>query len=275
LYNVQATQTLMDLGLTFLQARTYLALFALGTASIKEVSKTSNIAKQDIYRIMPALEKMGLVEKQITTPTTYIATPIKNAFSVLIEKENKKLDEIKKKADKLSTKLLNNNSSGITQLVKEEYFAITCEEMAAKRRFNELIKNTQITFDNMAPWKNFVKNNLLYAELVKKGLEVRAITEEPRDSKLIPKNSDSLNKNPLFECRVISTPALLSFFLFDKKYVALHSISPLDWNNTILWTNCKALAKMATDYFEEFWTVSHGPKSGSLLKVPQNIAGIF
>lgn len=41
-------QTLMDLGLSLLQAKTYLALAALGTATIKSVAKTAKMAKQDI-----------------------------------------------------------------------------------------------------------------------------------------------------------------------------------------------------------------------------------
>jgi DNA polymerase III alpha subunit len=55
----------MDLGLTLLQAKIYLALSKTGKATIKTISKASNSARQDIYRIMPTLQKLGLAEKII------------------------------------------------------------------------------------------------------------------------------------------------------------------------------------------------------------------
>ncbi|MCW4047841.1 MAG: hypothetical protein NWE99_09855 [Candidatus Bathyarchaeota archaeon] len=59
----ECVQTLMGLGLTLLQAKTYLALATLGKADVKMISKASNVARQDIYRVMPVLQKLGLGKK--------------------------------------------------------------------------------------------------------------------------------------------------------------------------------------------------------------------
>jgi sugar-specific transcriptional regulator TrmB len=48
-------QTLMSLGLTFLQAKVYLSLVALGKSDAKTISKASDIVREEIYRIMPYL----------------------------------------------------------------------------------------------------------------------------------------------------------------------------------------------------------------------------
>ena len=56
-------QTLMAFGLTSLQAKTYLALAKLGKADVKTIAKVSKVARQDIYRIMPTLQKWGLEKK--------------------------------------------------------------------------------------------------------------------------------------------------------------------------------------------------------------------
>ena len=69
--------SLMELGLTLVQAKIYLTLTKLDNATIKAISKNSNLARQDIYRIIPSLQKLGLVEKIIDKPTKYKATPIK------------------------------------------------------------------------------------------------------------------------------------------------------------------------------------------------------
>jgi len=73
-------QILTDLGLTLLQAKTYLALSQLGKATVKTISKTANVARQDVYRVMLALEKLGLAEKIVAKPTMYKATPIKEGI---------------------------------------------------------------------------------------------------------------------------------------------------------------------------------------------------
>ena len=100
----ECVQILTDLGLTLLQARTYFALSKLRKATIKTISKASNIARQDVYRIMPALEKLGLAEKIIATPTMYKATPIKEGIYFLLQKKTQQYNELKKKDDKADRK---------------------------------------------------------------------------------------------------------------------------------------------------------------------------
>jgi sugar-specific transcriptional regulator TrmB len=80
-------QTLMDFGLSFLQSKVYLTIVKLQKANIKTISRASTIARQDIYRIMPALLQKGLVEKIVTRPTTYSATPLELGISILLEKK--------------------------------------------------------------------------------------------------------------------------------------------------------------------------------------------
>ena len=77
-------QALMNLGLTLLQAKTYLTLTKLGKADIKGISKASNVVREEIYRIMPKLEKIGLVEKIVGRPTVYEALPLKEGLSMLL-----------------------------------------------------------------------------------------------------------------------------------------------------------------------------------------------
>jgi DNA-binding IclR family transcriptional regulator len=54
-----------------LKSKVYLTLATLGKADVKTIAKASNIARQEIYRIMPTLQKLGLTEKIITNPTMY------------------------------------------------------------------------------------------------------------------------------------------------------------------------------------------------------------
>jgi sugar-specific transcriptional regulator TrmB len=58
----EEVQTLTCLGLTLCQARVYLALARSGMSTAKTISKVSKVTREDIYRIMPTLQKLGLVE---------------------------------------------------------------------------------------------------------------------------------------------------------------------------------------------------------------------
>lgn len=64
----------MELGLTSLQAKIYLALAQTGNATIRNIAKNSKIARQDVYRIMPSLQKLGLAEQIVVSPTMYKST---------------------------------------------------------------------------------------------------------------------------------------------------------------------------------------------------------
>lgn len=71
-------QTFVNLGLTYLQAKVYVTLLRLGDvgAEVRKIASASVIARQDVYRILPALQKMGLVEKVVAIPTIYRPIPL-------------------------------------------------------------------------------------------------------------------------------------------------------------------------------------------------------
>ena len=80
-------ENLSDFGLTPTQAKVYLAIAQLGLASVSKVSKVAQVRREDVYRMMPKLEKMGLIEKILNKPTKMRALPMDEAFHVLIERE--------------------------------------------------------------------------------------------------------------------------------------------------------------------------------------------
>ena len=83
--NDKVLDVLVRLGLTELQAKTYLTIARLEKAEVKAISKLSSIARQDIYRIIPALEKLGLVEEIIATPKLYKALPLSEGTRKLFQ----------------------------------------------------------------------------------------------------------------------------------------------------------------------------------------------
>ena len=78
--------TLTNMGLTSIQATVYLTLVQLGDSTVKTISKKTNVARPDIYRVMDQLEKISLVERIISAPVKFRATSIEDTLSSLIKR---------------------------------------------------------------------------------------------------------------------------------------------------------------------------------------------
>jgi len=245
-------QTLKGLGLTLLQAKTYLALATLGKADAKTISKASNLARQDIYRIMPTLQKIGLAEKIIAKPTMYKATPIKEGLSILLQIRKEETAELQKKTRKLLNNFQKNNI--ITTLQEDSQFIFVSARTKFVKRLEKATHVAQASIDFIGPWKSF-KALLFYAlqdlkKAIKKSVKIRMITEKSETEESISKAAQALKKNLLFEVRYISAPAPIGMMIFDKKELNL-SVSDKEWPS--LWSNNPNIVKLATGYFDNMW----------------------
>jgi sugar-specific transcriptional regulator TrmB len=144
-------QTLMDFGLSFLQSKVYLTIVKLQKANIKTISRASTIARQDIYRIMPALLQKGLVEKIVTRPTTYNATPLELGISILLEKKKDECIDLEKKQVWL-LKNFNSSKPNRNSLEDSTNFKITSEITLLLKMHKELIQKATETIDAVIPF---------------------------------------------------------------------------------------------------------------------------
>jgi sugar-specific transcriptional regulator TrmB len=249
----ECINSLMDLGLTLVQAKIYLALSKLDNETIKTISKNSNLARQDIYRIMPSLERLGLVEKIIDKPTKYKATPIKIGFSTLLQQRIIQDAEVQKKTNEL-LKILQEDKIKKESTSEDPQFIITSE---ISLLFKKLMKSTQdskISIDSLGNWASFegvVSGGFKdFKKALERGVKIRSITEKPADEKTLNRYVKKLRKNPLYELRFIPTPAPSTMVIIDKKELNI-GIS----NNSVcsLWSNNPAIVGLAINYFEDIW----------------------
>jgi sugar-specific transcriptional regulator TrmB len=87
------TSLLIGLGLTLNQAKVYLAVIKLEKTTVGQVANFSKVRREDVYRILPSLEKMGLIERLLGKPTEIRATRISDALSLLVAEEKGKFDD--------------------------------------------------------------------------------------------------------------------------------------------------------------------------------------
>jgi sugar-specific transcriptional regulator TrmB len=81
----RAIEGLTRLGLTTYEARAFLALQKLGSATASEVSEVADVPRSQVYGAADSLQDRGLVETQQSTPTTYRPVPLERARTRLLD----------------------------------------------------------------------------------------------------------------------------------------------------------------------------------------------
>ncbi|MCJ7424374.1 hypothetical protein MUP01_08940, partial [Candidatus Bathyarchaeota archaeon] len=80
-------------GITNTQAKIYIGLNALGVASASEIASLSGVRREEVYRVMPELEKLGLVTRKLGTPRRFFTIELRMALKTLIETKRKAMEE--------------------------------------------------------------------------------------------------------------------------------------------------------------------------------------
>jgi sugar-specific transcriptional regulator TrmB len=77
-------------GLSVNQAKVYLNIAQSSTTNVNTISKTTRIHRQDIYKILPKLEEMGLVATTVDRPIKIEAIPVKEGLRNIVSMETQK-----------------------------------------------------------------------------------------------------------------------------------------------------------------------------------------
>jgi sugar-specific transcriptional regulator TrmB len=252
----ERAQVLVDLGLTFLQAKVYLALSQTGEAKIETISKTSNTARQDIYRIMPTLQKLGLAEKMLAKPTMYKATPIKEGYYLLLQNKTREHIDLQKKTIALIKKSHEDNAEQRFQ-EEETRFVVTSSETLLFRRFAEREKTVLTSINAVSGWES-LKSTLFnrfhdFEGALERGVKIRIITENYEDDRSMQKIIQTLTSKPLFRIRYLSTPLPVKTVIHDETEANMCIAISADCDVPSLWSNNPQFVKVMTTYFEGLW----------------------
>ena len=147
-------QTLMGLGLTFCQAKVYLALLPDESCTAKTLSRLSKVTRQDIYRIMPKLQTLGLAQKILSIPTEWKATPIDEGLTILLERKNKQFSKLQEKTTELLSSFRENNKRTEHRKKEPEFIIIPGGETHI-RWITKKIANVKESNDAFVTWNAF------------------------------------------------------------------------------------------------------------------------
>lgn len=270
-------EMLIDFGLTGNQARVYLAIARLRLAPVGQISKVSKVRREDVYRILPKLEKMGLAEKLLGKPTKIRATPVEEALSFLIKHEEDTARE-RVSSLKAQTETFLKHFARAPKLEVEEKanFALLSKRESIMGKMLTMIKKAEREFDIACSGRKLMQFIHTFAEqlrrIKKKGIRVRIISElaEYEDSfprvieeRVSPRNSIDL--------RYADLPSS-HYMIVDFKEALISTTTEGNMGeNPCLWTNSDSLVGVFQGDFENLWHNAISWKSIETTAVPEKV----
>lgn len=247
-------QTLMELGLTLLQAKVYLGLVQTGTANVREIAQVSKVARPDVYRILSKLHEFGLIDYVIAKPSLFRAIPTQIALKVLMHHKTQKHKELKTKTTALIHKYNKKNNHDLLQADSKFVYVPSKEALISKLK--KAIDSTQESIDASTSCKRFTYACYILGRRLKnawnrdvKGRVVINSTEQ---------NQPALIKEcwraPWADIRYTPTVPRTVMVMYDKKEVFIFTKPESNLKDSpALWSNDPSLLAMAEDFFELLW----------------------
>lgn len=247
---------LIDLGLTLIQAKVYLALVESGPLKVTAISEISKVARPDIYRTLLKLHKIGLVEKIVKNPIQYRAAPITTVLRFLLENKTKRYRSVRAETQVMLNELKTKQNKPCQ--IDNSDFVLIPRGIAIKRIQNA-IEKAQLSIDFILPWKMFSGGLVdIFTESLEiawaKTVKIRFLTENPVKTETAEKLIQFYLEKPSCHLRFINHYPRIVFGLFDKEEVFL-TVNPemALLHFQALWSNNHSLVALAEEYFDMMW----------------------
>lgn len=252
------TQVLLDLGLTLIQTKVYLALAESPALKVSEIAENAKVARPDVYSTLSSLHKKGLVEKILQKPLKYTAVPLNKGLGILLAKRTAKYRKIRAETQLLlkTSEISNSNKS---KAVQNTHFAIIPKGEQVINRINAAIENAQFNIDLVLSWKRFACGVITtFTETMekawKRNVEVRFIVERPPENKTAKELIENVKKNPSVQIRFIAKHPRTVFGIYDEKEMFLIVFSKTGLpGSPALWSNNHSLIALGRERFEALW----------------------
>ena len=93
---------LINFGLTRSQAKVFIYLGKYGSKTASEIAKALQLPRTETYHLVNSLQNMGLVVAELSHPTKYTATDMREAVATLVKQEQDRIDGLANKEESLS-----------------------------------------------------------------------------------------------------------------------------------------------------------------------------
>ncbi len=249
-------QTLTNLGLTVDQARLYLALIQCGPATARQLASASKIARPDIYRIIPTIEKQGIIEKLMTKPISFQAVPAALVLPKMIKRKATEQTLLIKETEELLTDLSRNGS--IEHQDEETISVMVYGKDGIILRLKTALSRANVSVCVVTSRERFSEAILEFADEYRKalrnGVKINIAAEQHIQRKGALQIMQRLSKNTNFKVKFTTStqPAVVTVIDDKEAFITLEAVAPSP-NATALWSKNPSLVALSRSYFESTW----------------------
>jgi sugar-specific transcriptional regulator TrmB len=257
-FGLEGVEVLVGLGLTGRQARVYLALLKTGGGKAKPIAALSHVNRQEVYRLIDSLQELGLVQRNVTLPTTFTATPISEGVKLLLQHKTSELSVMCQKAKTLAKKLSQTPTPTPLAIAAKPCLG-TVFEGDRGRKYCSAIKEVQHTIEVVITWSRFKQLTThfetQFQNALKKGVTIHIVTEKPPNHHLPKWINTAISKKNSFKLKIQpnSPDASISIFDHTQTAIAFNPDASLT-KGPDLWTNSPTLIALSQTYFNTIWT---------------------
>jgi sugar-specific transcriptional regulator TrmB len=238
----QLSRLLVNLGLSFDEARCYLVLVKSGSLTAEAIGKQLEILPNAVYRLTKRLTKKGFVVSLGQYPTRFQAVPAEIAINSLTNNQFKWIEETKVKAIELVKSSGNDLPTSIEVLTGRKRMMEKYVELANKAKQEILIISIG------EPVSDEIK--LANRDALEKKITIRFLVH-----KYDKENENLLNNWLRMGIEVKHYPGWgFHLVVFDKKRSILATNNPKDTEErTTMVIQNEALSEALSNYFYSLW----------------------
>jgi predicted transcriptional regulator len=260
----EGIQILLNLGLSYSQAKIWLTLVRLGEANITQITKNARVDRAEGSRTIQKLQKSGLVDEVVDVPRRYKALSVKEGVSVLLHTKEQEYQTLVKDSEFFT----NRQEEPVIDIEENNRLRATSGKIRNNKYLSQSLAKVEKSTDLCGDWSGFRRmiNNSAYdiPRLRKKGIPFRIILEQPNSRHAMFEIEKFSLKNSNVELRFFkSSQTMLFLWIFDRTEIAFSVMPALDWaqardlsnkNHPALFSsNADALLCLGQTYFEHIW----------------------
>ena len=253
-----SAKLLSEFGLTYYEAIVYITTLKIGVTTAGKIAKQANIRREEVYRTIPKLEKVGLIERILGRPAKVKALPLEEGLNALFEmKEEETSHELRQLLSKKEQVLKKFNYVIKNHKMEEEqsHFVLISEKDVLSRKVTSAITSAKKSVDFVDSFENAFRFILSYGDVLKtanqKDVEVHILTECPEEIGLIPEYLKKQIPHNSFTVRY-SENIPSRYILFDEKQAMITTSAGSSFSDgQCLWTNDPSLVGIIHRDFEE------------------------
>jgi sugar-specific transcriptional regulator TrmB len=236
----------------------YVAAAKLGNTKARDLWMEADIGRQELYRVLDELSRVGLIGKKISNPTEFIAQPLSRGAQILLKRKRQEIFGLE-----AEVKRLTDRKEPEKEAADESEFCILPRKYLLEGKGKYSYENAKSTIDFSASISRiiaaFTHNIDVYLGAVERGVSMRVITEKPDDIQYeqLKSAASPLFDKSNFEAKFSLPLVKVAISIIDDKEVYF-DLNPKKtiFDDQLLWTNNDAMVAVAKNYFDTTWAFS-------------------